>query len=58
MIIIIIVIIDIVVVECLPACENGGRCLEPGFCVCQSGYSGDLCQNQGMRYRVRRKNPP
>eukprot|EP00057_Strongylocentrotus_purpuratus_P011640 XP_011666114.1 PREDICTED: fibrillin-1 isoform X3 [Strongylocentrotus purpuratus] len=31
---------------CQPPCQNGGRCLRPGSCVCPTGYAGTYCQYQ------------
>ena len=31
-------------VQCDPACENGGTCTAPNTCDCPEGYSGNQCQ--------------
>ena len=38
-------------VDCTPACQNGGTCYGSSwnaYCHCPSGYSGSYCQYRGM----------
>ena len=46
-IIFMLIIVIIVAMECVPACQNGGECSASGACFCPSGYGGTNCENQG-----------
>ena len=36
-----------------PAASTGGFCVDPGDCICRSGYSGDLClENANSKQKV------
>ncbi|XP_071510246.1 uncharacterized protein [Diadema antillarum] len=37
--------------ECTPACENGGTCIE-GECLCNEGYTGETCSEQASDFIV------
>ena len=28
---------------CSPSCQNGGTCVKPGVCTCQSGWTASSC---------------
>jgi hypothetical protein len=32
-----------------PAASVGGFCVDPGDCICRSGYFGDLCMENGKQ---------
>lgn len=37
----------------IPAASTGGFCVDPGDCICRSGYSGDLClENANSKQKV------
>lgn len=32
--------------EAICSCQNGGTCVAPNLCRCQSGYAGNSCQTR------------
>ena len=33
-----------VLVTCAPGCQNGGLCVDHNVCICEVGFSGNLCE--------------
>ena len=35
---------------CSPSCANGGTCVSPNTCACQSGWTGSICSQRELRF--------